>query len=854
MDRIRLDKTLIAQIKSIAKKLQKFNPDDRQELISIGKLTEEIKSQIPYDYTELVAIFIMSLEGLQAIYNKQLKAPDLFSKTMAEFFVKLSDSLLTEDNEKIQTAIMESGQEIWTALGRDPKTSPYLTKTEKIIKSNMPELVLNDVAALLMQLASTDVKELLKIRPSLENIEKDKSLPDVVQQNISRAIEHLGKIAQNPAANNESLFAEISSLISQALDILEGGTAKRDVKSAKPEPAIAKKAESNQVYSLPSDFDADIINEFIAESNEYLEDAESALLQLENNPNDAEAINVVFRAFHTIKGTSGFLQLSLCSGFAHVAESFFSRIRDGEITCTGHNADLSLKSIDMVKSLIHAVELAIGGQPLTKPANYDQLIEALSAEEPSAIPLVEKSAPVTATVEKAEPVTQGAATRPVEAVKASEKIPMPAVDTPQMKIEKAPVQAASADSGSTTGVDPFVRVRTDRLDDLIEMVGELVIAQSMISQDFMVLDEQNPDFTRKVIHAGKIVRELQDLSLSMRMIPLSSTFQKMSRLVRDLSSKTNKKVNFIQQGEDTEIDRKMVELIKDPIIHMLRNAMDHGIESPQEREQLGKPSVGTIKMSAYHSGGSVMIKIEDDGRGLNREKILKKAIEKGIIDNEKNLSENDVYNLIFAPGFSTAEKVTDVSGRGVGLDVVKKNIEQLHGRIDIDTIAGMGCSFTLSFPLTIAIIDGMLVKIGEEFYIIPIIDIQMSLQPEKKSLFSVAQRGEMVMYQDTLIPIYRMYHLFDITNAITDPTAGLLVIIGDGEKKCALLVDQLMGQQQVVTKSLGEDMQNIKGISGGAILGDGRVGLILDTSDLITLARETSKEKMPPARTGLLKN
>lgn len=847
MERIRLDKTLIAQIKSIAKKLLKFDPDDRQELIAIGKQTEEIKSQVPYDYTELVAVFIMSLEGLQAIYNKQLDNPQLFSKTVAEVFIKLSDALLTEDNEKIQATLGESGHEIWIALGRDPKTSPYISKVEKIIKSNMPELVLNDVAALLMQLGSTDVRELLKIRPSLEGIEKDKTLPEGVQQNITLSLELLGKIAENPAANNEAQFEEISSLIGQALDALEGGTTKREIKSIKPEAQRERKAESQvEVYTLPTDFDADIINEFIAESNEYLEDAESALLQLENNPADMEAINVVFRAFHTIKGTSGFLQLTLCSGFAHVAESFFSRIRDGEITCAGYNADLSLKSIDMVKSLIHSVEKALAGQPLSKPAQYDQLIEALSANEPSAGTPLEKVVMETVAEEKQESATSPVTTRPVETPRVQEKIATQNVEIALAKNEKSPLKAVSTDAGSTAGVDPFVRVRTDRLDDLIEMVGELVIAQSMISQDFIVLDEKNPDFTRKVIHAAKIVRELQDLSLSMRMIPLSSTFQKMSRLVRDLSSKTNKKVNFIQQGEDTEIDRKMVELIKDPIIHMLRNAMDHGLESAQDREQKGKSVVGTIKMSAYHSGGSVMIKIEDDGRGLNREKIVKKALEKGIIENDKNLNDNEVYNLIFAPGFSTADKVTDVSGRGVGLDVVKKNIEQLHGRIDIDTVPGMGCTFTLSFPLTIAIIDGMLVKISDEFYIIPIIDIQMSLQPDPKVLFSVARRGEMVMYQDSLIPIFRLYQLFEIENAITDPTQGLLVIIGDGDKRCALLVDQLMGQQQVVTKSLGEDMQNAKGISGGAILGDGRVGLILDTSDLITLARETSKEIMPP--------
>jgi len=841
LDIVQLEKKLIKKIKTISKSLDKYDPLDRQQLIALGKQFEEIKTEIPYDFVELIAIFIMCLEGLEGIYNNQISHPENLVKAEANAFLYITNALESNNKERIKKSILKAGHELWIALGRAAKDSPYLSVTEKIVNDKRPELILNDVAALFMQLNPSDIDDFKKIKPSLEIIENNKTVTPIIRDKIKIARKKIERIIKNPDANNASEFTEINNMIAQSLAIMDENPVDYNEnvpQSTSVENSGKQRTENKQEFSLPSDFDSDIINEFIAESKEYLEDAESALLQLEKNPNDAEAINVVFRAFHTIKGTSGFLQLDLCSNFAHVAESFFSRIRDEEVVCTGKNADLSLRSIDMVKSLVRLVEIALDGKPLYKPDGYDELIKELSSSESETAALPEEK--IQLTVEKepeypAEPTFQ---------------------DKPQSQtvvedhdIAESSQSALSDLTNISFGKDAFVRVRTDRLDGLIEMVGELVIAQSMISQDEIVVNETAADFTGKVVHAGKIVRDLQDLSLLMRMIPLSGTFQKMARLVRDLSHKTGKMVKLSIQGEDTEIDRKMVELIKDPIIHMIRNAMDHGFESVEERIQNGKSKVGNLRISAFHSGGNVILKIIDDGRGLDREKIIKKAIEKGIIENDINLDDNEIFNLIFAPGFSTADKVTNVSGRGVGLDVVKKNIEELHGRIDLTTVPGKGCTFTLSFPLTIAIIDGMLVKIGDERFIVPIIDIQMSLQPSRDALFSIAQRGEMIMFQNRMIPIFRLHQLFNIKNAIEDPTHGLLVIIGDGERRCALLVDQLLGQQQVVTKSLGEELSNIKGISGGAILGDGRVGLILDTSEISALARESVTNKIDYKKT-----
>jgi two-component system chemotaxis sensor kinase CheA len=385
-----------------------------------------------------------------------------------------------------------------------------------------------------------------------------------------------------------------------------------------------------------------------------------------------------------------------------------------------------------------------------------------------------------------------------------------------------------------------IRVNTARLDRLIDMVGELVIAQSMVVQDHQLLDESCHELQRKVTHASKIVRELQDLSMSMRMVPLRGTFQKMQRVARDLARKSGKSVDLVTDDGEAEIDRHMVDILNNVLVHMVRNAIDHGIEAPDEREKSGKPQTGTVRLTAFHAGGTVVVEIRDDGRGLNREKILRKAIAADIVDPEKTLSDNEVFNLIFAPGLSTSEVVTDVSGRGVGMDVVRKGVETLHGRIDINTAPGVGSTFTVRLPLTLAITDGMLVRVGCERYIIPTISIHLCFRPEPESLSTVSGRGELVMLRGKIMPIFRLHRLFGVESAIEDPAQGLLVVVGDEERRCALLVDELLGQQQVVAKSLTKAVGKIPGVSGGAILGDGQVGLILDTGEVAAQARQTS--------------
>jgi two-component system, chemotaxis family, sensor kinase CheA len=379
-------------------------------------------------------------------------------------------------------------------------------------------------------------------------------------------------------------------------------------------------------------------------------------------------------------------------------------------------------------------------------------------------------------------------------------------------------------------------VRTDRLDRLVDLVGELVVAQSMTAQDPTARNPENGDLGRKVGQVGKIVRELQDLSMSMRMVPLKPSFQKIARLVRDLARKSGKQVEFVTEGEETEIDRNMVDVIADPLVHMVRNAIDHGIEPPALREVHGKPRTGLVRLAAYHASGNVVVELQDDGRGLNREQIVAKAVAKGLIESDKGMTDGEVFNLIFGAGFSTAEQVTDLSGRGVGMDVVRRGVEALRGRVDIASEPGRGSTFTLRLPLTLAITDGMLVRVGEERYIIPTVNIHTSFRPVADALSTVVGRGEVVMLHGEVIPVVRLHRVFGVDDAEQDPARGILVVMGSAERRCAALVDELLGQQQFVAKALGEGVGKVAGVAGGAILGDGRVGLILDTAEVVSLA------------------
>jgi two-component system chemotaxis sensor kinase CheA len=612
----------------------------------------------------------------------------------------------------------------------------------------------------------------------------------------------------------------------------------QDPQTADPPAAPAEPVELAPSV-LPEDTDVELLGEFVVECLDHITNAEAALLELESNPDDGEQINTIFRAFHTIKGTSGFLGLDHVQRLAHLAENLLDRSRNGELKITGGYADLALRSGDTLRTLIEALRDAQPGQELPTPEHLPQLLAILGDPEAAGVGedvepepmrlgdiLVGKGRADREAIEKAAAAQDG------------QPIGRRLISSGQAKAgDVADALRTQKQQGGRSGGDSSVRVATDRLDKMVNMVGELVIAQSMVVQDPDVTSGARPRLARNVTHAGKIIRELQDLTMSLRMVPLKPTFQKMARLVRDLGRKAGKNVQLVTAGEETEIDRNMVEVLNDPLVHMIRNAVDHGIESAEARQAAGKPATGTVSLSAYHSAGNVVIELTDDGKGLDREKILAKATDRGLIASGADLSDSEVFGLIFQPGFSTAEKITDVSGRGVGMDVVKRNIEAIRGRADITSRKGEGSTFTLRLPLTMAITDAMQVRVGQEHYLLPTVSILQSFRPEPGCVTTVTGRGEMAQLRGELMPLFRLHRLFEVAEAQSDPYKGLLIVVQSSGRSVALMVDELLGQQQVVIKSLGESMGRIPGVSGGAILGDGCVGLILDPAGIVALAQ-----------------
>ncbi|MDA1001360.1 MAG: ATP-binding protein, partial [bacterium] len=380
-----------------------------------------------------------------------------------------------------------------------------------------------------------------------------------------------------------------------------------------------------------------------------------------------------------------------------------------------------------------------------------------------------------------------------------------------------------------------IRVDIERLDNLMNLVGELVISQTQVA-DYFRKDghfENDGEFGRNIGHLGKTTKEMQDQVMSLRMVPLRPILQKMTRVVRDVAQKSGKNVRLLLSGEDTEVDKTVNEMLNDPLVHILRNSVDHGIETPTDRKAAGKSPEGVIHLSAKHESGNIVIEISDDGKGLDKTRILRKAVEKGLVQADAQLSDSQIHQMIMSPGFSTAEKITDISGRGVGLDVVKRNIEQLRGNIEVQSTEGKGSRFTIRLPLTLAIIDGMLVLSGGNKFILPALSIIRTLQPKPEEIKAIQGKGEVISTADDLWPLIRMDRLYGLRDVPIAPADGLAVIVENHKgENYALLVDELLGQQQVVVKSLGPLIPEGMGIAGGTILADGRVGLILDLAGI----------------------
>ena len=588
----------------------------------------------------------------------------------------------------------------------------------------------------------------------------------------------------------------------------------------------------------------ELLGEFYGEAVDHLQQIEAALLALDQQPDNPEALNSIFRSFHTIKGNAGFLGLVPMQSLAHEVESLLDLARNQKLRLNAPIITVILASRDALQALTQQVALALEkGQLPNQIIPVGHLIRAvkkLAANPVSAD--VEISLPVAAQRPATVSVQETALPEEPSAIEAP-STPFTGTEGAAHMETAAPTAIKSSLPNQVGGAAPkvaagaTVRVNTEKLDSLMDVVGELVIVQSQLLETARQHGENTGSpLQRNVAQLSRITKELQHTAMSLRMIPIKQSFQKMERLARDLARDFNKKVSFVTSGEDTELDRTVVEEIGDPLVHMVRNALDHGLEPTAARVAAGKPETGTLHLKAYHQGSNIVIELQDDGRGIDPDRIYKKAIEKGIVALGAVMSRDEILALIFAPGFSTAEKVTSVSGRGVGMDVVKRNIEKLRGKIEITSQIGHGSTFKIKLPLTMAIIDGLVVRVGEDRFILPSTSVQRALRPTREMISTVHGQGEVLDLRGRLVPSHRLHRRFGIAHQAENPWDGIVVIVEHSGKVSALLVDEMVSKQEVVIKNLGAFMQSLPGVAGGAILGDGNIALILDPGTLLQAA------------------
>jgi two-component system chemotaxis sensor kinase CheA len=672
-------------------------------------------------------------------------------------------------------------------------------------------------------------------------------------QELAPLFQHLTEVGQRLVLQEVETVAQAMELLNHGVDLLQRWT--RDQQWPPPGEAwehyqqLARElglAEGEKDPAPPAETsappvwdDPEMVASFLPEAQEHLEGIETHLVFLEQHPDDLEAINAIFRPFHTLKGVAGFLNLAQIQELSHEVEWLLDRVRDGQVGVSSELVNLVLEAVDLLKAMLAdlqealttgrglttfdlvAIKAKIAQVDATSSAPAPRLGEILVEQEDLSPEDLNETLERQKTTENSSPL--------------GEMLVQEGKVAPQKVAEALVKQMVSTKPAGDGSVPDTVKVDIAKVDNLVDLMGELVIVQSQVCQNQKIGALADQKLERDLGQMARITSELQKISMSMRMVPIGATFRKMMRLVRDLSHKMGKEVDLRLEGEDTEIDRSMVEAIYDPLVHLVRNSVDHGLETPEERENRGKPPTGQLWLRSFHQGGDIIIEIEDDGGGLNREAILAKASDRGLVPPGQTLSPEKIDHLIFEAGFSTAAAVTEISGRGVGLDVVKQAITHLRGKIDICSKTGEGCRFLLRLPLTLAIIDGMVVQVGSERYILPTVGVQETLRPSPEDYFTVKGEGELIRVREQLIPLVRLHRLFGVGNLQVAPSEALVMVVEHENEKRALLVDDILGKQEIVIKSLGHFFKNQEGLAGGTILGDGRVGLILDLAGLFSM-------------------
>ncbi len=645
---------------------------------------------------------------------------------------------------------------------------------------------------------------------------------------------------------------------------------------------------------------------FFVEAIELLAQMEHLLLELDVEAPDAEELNAIFRAAHSIKGGAATFGFSALTDTTHLLETLLDRARHGQLKLSLPMVDAFLETKDALQEQLTAYQAGNEPEP-EMVAHICAVLQQLALEHggdhaaaPAPAPVAAR-APTPASAPAADGVllvaftglaesesvllaeelgnlgqvlssTQGKGTLEVrlqsscapddivavccflidesqisitrEEAAAPQSEPAPAVAAVVAVPAESPTVEGAASKSATTGTaasaakeSSSIRVDVEKVDQLINLVGELVITQSMLTQAATQLDPVAYErFLSGLGHLERNARDLQESVMSIRMMPMDYVFSRFPRVIRDVSAKLGKQVRLDTYGKETELDKGLIERIVDPLTHLVRNSLDHGIETPEQRLAKGKDATGQLLLSAQHHGGNIVIEVSDDGAGLNREKILAKAMQKGLPVSE-TMPDEEVWQLIFAPGFSTAEQVTDISGRGVGMDVVKRNIHEMGGQVEIISREGRGTTTRIVLPLTLAILNGMSVKVGDEAYILPLSYVIESLQPLTEHLHSITGEGRVIKVRGEYLPLIELHRVFDVAGALTDPTEGILVIVQADDARFALLVDELLGQHQVVVKNLETNYRKVPGISAATILGDGSVAFIIDVGAMPRIQR-----------------
>ncbi len=594
------------------------------------------------------------------------------------------------------------------------------------------------------------------------------------------------------------------------------------------------------------DFEIELQRIFLQEATILIENVEECFLDLENNPSDPDVITKIFRLAHNLKGSAAGVGLTEVGEFTHHLESLLLMIKEGKIIPDKSTVGLLLRSTDHIakmvgqlkndlsakfdsSGLIREIEEAIKGRPQPDTAAIQSVSHKNNLQKKDnnvdipGLHLFDETSPVPDSETK--------------------KTPQAEAPTGQAPLNSSGGDGGDKKSGSSAPPqkdDDGIRVSLTRVQKLIDFVGEIVILQSVLRDH--AIDAKHQGLKRVVDQVGKVTKEVQDISMSLRMVPAKPIFQKLQRIVRDTSQALKKDIQFITSGSETELDKNLLEKIGDPLVHLIRNACDHGIEPSDERLARGKSAAGKVTLNAYRQSGKLVFEVKDDGGGLDPAKLVRIAKSKGVIGPDVQLSDKEAMQLIFAPGFSTAPKVTDISGRGVGMDVVRTNLEQMQGTITIDSQIGIGTTFKILLPLTLAIIDGMVVSVMGEKFVIPLSQVHETVRLSGAEVQSTVGLGDILLLRNENARLYDLGHLLGRRDLGKYDSNAIAIIIRTFEQPYAVVVDDILGRYQVVTKQLGEEVRSLKGLSGCTILGDGKPALILEIDDLV---RDEAKESLP---------